>query len=302
MFKKIFERFSHRPESMASDSDHGVPESTRMRLVLWCQEAFDRNWNDFRDDVRRLLEYRHPERLDKLRREGIEGFLLRCSGPELFDFIEDIFQVEALFHATKGKQQMVDELNELLRVNDLPYHVTDFVEEEVQREVEFLPGSTRTATGIEVVALPKVVMRESEVVHAQAVAPALQLLRRPVFKNANAEFLEALEDYRTGDFRDCLTKCCSSFESVLKILCKKKGWPYDEKDTASKLVKTVLDNTSLESFYEATLVLVATLRNKLSKSHGAGAVTKTVPRHVAHFALNLTASAILLVAAEAGES
>src|SRR4029450_5031974 len=30
-------------------------------------------------------------------------------------------------------------------------------------------------------------------------------------------FLNALEDYRKGDYGDCLTKCTSAFESALKI-------------------------------------------------------------------------------------
>jgi hypothetical protein len=100
--------------------------------------------------------------------------------------------------------------------------------------------------------------------------PALMLLQRPAFKTANLEYLEALEDYRKGDFGDCLTKCGSSFESVLKIICERKKWAYRQTDTASSLVKTVLDNTSLDNYFEPVLMIVATLRNRLSKSHGAG--------------------------------
>ena len=42
----------------------------------------------------------------------------------------------------------------------------------------------------------------------------------PHFEAANVEFRDALDEYRKGHYGDCLTKCCSSFESVMKSLCK----------------------------------------------------------------------------------
>jgi hypothetical protein len=89
---------------------------------------------------------------------------------------------------------------------------------------------------------------------------------------------------------------------VLKILCQRKGWPYNESDTASALVKIVLTNTRLENYFEPVLMIVATLRNRLSSSHGAGPAARTVPRHLARYALNATASAVLLLAEETGEA
>jgi hypothetical protein len=47
-------------------------------------------------------------------------------------------------------------------------------------------------------------------------------------------------------------------------------------------------------------MIVATLRNRLSKAHGAGVQIRNVPRHLAAYALNSTAAAILLLVAEAG--
>ena len=90
-------------------------------------------------------------------------------------------------------------------------------------------------------------VKESETLHKSAINPALQLLAQPHFAGANTEFLGALEDYRKGDIGDCLVKCGSAFESVLKVICDRKGWPYNQTDTASTLVKTVIANTSLSS-------------------------------------------------------
>jgi hypothetical protein len=144
-------------------------------------------------------------------------------------------------------------------------------------------------------------MKESEILHENAIAPALTLLQRPHFRAANSEYLAALEDFRKGDISDCLTKCGSSFESVLKVICDRKGWNYNQTDTASTLIKTVLPNTSLDWYFEQLLIIVATLRNKLSSAHGGGTAIKQPPRHLAQYALNATASSILLLAQETGE-
>ena len=132
-------------------------------------------------------------------------------------------------------------------------------------------------------------------------APALELLADPAYETANKEFREALDDYRTGDLGDSLTKCGSAFESVLKILIARKGWPCQENDTAATLIRTVLANTTLDGYFESLLMIVPTLRNRLSSSHGAGTSSRTVSRHRVRYALNATAAAILLLVDEAEE-
>jgi chaperonin GroEL (HSP60 family) len=188
---------------------------------------------------------------------------------------------------------MVDELNALIRVDNLPYHLTHFVRETV--------NDTPTTYTIHTRAYPKVIMKESEFLHENAIAPVLTLLERPHFRGANAEYLAALEDYRKGDIPDCLTKCGSAFESVLKIICGRKGWAFGQTDTARTLINIVLRNTSLEPYFESPLLIIAKLRNRLSSSHGAGAAVQQPARHIAQYALNATASAILLIAQETGE-
>lgn len=123
----------------------------------------------------------------------------------------------------------------------------------------------------------------------------MELLSNPLFINANLEFLEALEDYRKNDYRDSLTKSASAFESVMKVICNEKGWSYNETDTASKLLSILIANIPLDSFFESPLILISTIRNKLSKSHGAGTQVKVVDDHLVRYVLNATASAILLL-------
>ena len=112
------------------------------------------------------------------------------------------------------------------------------------------------------------------------------------------EYLEALEDYRKGDYGDCLTKCGSAFESIMKIICDSKKWQYKQTDTASALLSTIINKSGLESYLEQPLIIIATLRNRLSKSHGAGVAPKEVTQNYAKYALNSTAAAIVFLVNE----
>ena len=60
--------------------------------------------------------------------------------------------------------------------------------------------------------------------YEEVVRPALAILAHPDFANANKEFIEGWDDFKKSDFDDCLVKCGSCFESVMKIICDKKGW------------------------------------------------------------------------------
>jgi hypothetical protein len=153
-------------------------------------------------------------------------------------------------------------------------------------------------TGFRLTEYPRIISKENEVLHNEAITPALHLLSAISFKLANAEFLKALEDHRKGDFSDCLTKCGSAFESTMKIICEKHAIPLKQTDTASTLLKAIIGKSKLDTFWEPPLMLIATLRNRLSSSHGAGSQAKIVPRHIATYAINATASAIVLLASE----
>lgn len=315
-FDRIFDVFSRR-QSDQSAAKYEIPQTTRNRILLWCAEVFsssggyahDHDQREvFWNEIHRHLQYRHGRitlsknvRSTRSRMEDALDFLLSCSGDEFLDFIEYIFKVECLPNIRIPIKQLVIDLNRLFHADNLPYSVTDLVEEQTQGSASDSPFRGINMITIRTVAFPKVIMRENEAVYANAVEPALRLLSRPKFIEANREYLQAHEDYRREDYRDVLTKCGSAFESVLKICCHSKGWPYDEKDTAQALIRTLIQKSSLEAYFEPTLMVVATLRNRLSSSHGAGLKPKQVSRHIAKYALNITASAMLLISEEVGE-
>jgi len=220
--------------------------------------------------------------------EDVLEFLRTCSDAHFLDAVEYIVHSEA-HHCLGGQQQeVVDRLNEFMSIDDLPYFVTRQVWE------PWDSGGFRGQT-IRLLEESKVIPKDSQVIHETAIEPALELLRKPAFCYANTEFMSALEDYRHQRFGDCVTKCNSSYESVMKVICGQKGFGYAHGDTTSKLLRTIMGQTQMEGFWESPLLIVGTLRNKLSSAHGAGEVPKVVPEHVARYAMNMTASAIVFL-------
>jgi hypothetical protein len=147
-----------------------------------------------------------------------------------------------------------------------------------------------------------IVRIDSQYAHAEAIKPALGLLRDPKYAGANAEFLAAHEHYRYGRHKECLGSCSNAFESTMKIICELRGWQIENNATASKLIKTCLDNNLLPKFSEQQLTSVRTalesgvptIRNKRA-GHGQGSEIVEVPPHFASYALHLTAANILLL-------
>lgn len=143
---------------------------------------------------------------------------------------------------------------------------------------------------------------DSQFMHAEAVKPALTLLREKIYRGANEEFLKAHEHYRHGRHKECLNEALKSFESVMKAICTKHKWTFTQTDTAKPLIDICLKNglipqylqsqfTSLRSVLESG---VPTVRNKLG-GHGQGSDITNVPEAMARYALNLTASNILFL-------
>ena len=135
---------------------------------------------------------------------------------------------------------------------------------------------------------------DSEFVHTEVVKPALVVLRRPGYESAQEEFLEAHKHYREGRNSEALVECNKAFESVMKIICTKRGWTFNpSKDTASTLVKICSNHGLIPPFWEAHFLATPTARNKLG-GHGAGAAPPHSPSDelTAHV-LHITAASIV---------
>ena len=149
----------------------------------------------------------------------------------------------------------------------------------------------------------RIIRIDSEFVHSEVVRPALVILNQKQYAGARQEFLKAHEHYRKGDTKESLNECLKSFESVMKSICDKRKWPYDQRATASKLIGICFDNGLIPSFWQAQFAAlrsllengVPTARNRLG-GHGQGAAPKPVPGHIAGYVLHMTAAAIVFLA------
>lgn len=143
---------------------------------------------------------------------------------------------------------------------------------------------------------------DSDLLHLEAVKPALQLLRTAEYAGPRQEFLAAHEHYRHGRHEEALTESLKSFESTMKAICDQKNWTYKPNDGAKNLVAVCLSNGLIAEFWQtnvsglrSTLESgIATVRNKLG-GHGQGSKTREVPGHIVAYALHMTASTIVFL-------
>jgi hypothetical protein len=145
----------------------------------------------------------------------------------------------------------------------------------------------------------EIIRMDNEIVHREAVVPALILLRDPRFAAANEEYRNAHAAYRAADYETSIIQCAKSFESVLKVIGGERGWEIDENDPASKLISAAFKAEFIPSYLETEFTglrvmlesSVPVVRNK-SAGHGAGKAPRQVPAHLAAFQIQQTAVVI----------
>lgn len=146
----------------------------------------------------------------------------------------------------------------------------------------------------------EIIRIDSTLIHSEITKPTLALLWNKKFAGANDEYLKAHDHYRHGRNKECLTECLKALESTLKIICKEKGWNYNQTDTASVLIQICFQNnlvplytqnqfTSLRSLLESG---IPTIRNRLG-GHGQGQVPQEVDDEITRYGLNLTGTNII---------
>lgn len=296
MFEELFNVFSRRHKSEMSTQRAPLTKAFRNRVIMLLRDNLYGRFDELLHQLHRDVGYLHGEfRLSTAQGQEADDlldFMFTCKDEEFFDIVELIFKTN--FPGISWPENpLIDGINSFFRIDSLPYYLTGYTVKEFESSLYGKPAMAR-----KIAEYPQIICKNSESLHQSAIEPALYLLKGQEFSHANAEFLNALDDFRKQDFGDCLTKCCSSFESVMKVLCARKSIPHKQTDTASTLLRTLFGKGNLDSFWEQPLILIATLRNRLSTSHGAGSQLKNVPEHVAMYAINATAAAMLLLSDE----
>jgi hypothetical protein len=240
-------------------------------------------------------EYGHLQRSTEARYQNVEQAALEhfqvCDSGQALDFLEFLFETEPFI----GNKRAVDAVNEILREEGVGYEFSPYV-----LNSSSLPnGGTR----VEVVQTPQTIKVTNTLAHQLTAEPALQLLSSTLCKRANNEMLQAHELFRHGYFDKAIGTAGQALESVLKIICEKKGWAYrPTKDTLNSLLNIVKINGLISDFYVNVLQGSGTIRNNLG-AHGT-ATTPYPPATEAQAAhmIGVTAANIVFLARLAGLS
>jgi AbiJ N-terminal domain 4 len=147
-----------------------------------------------------------------------------------------------------------------------------------------------------------IVRSDSEYLHSEVVAEAVDLLHSAKFKGASEEFMRAHEHYRKGRNKEAIAEALKAFESTMKTIILEQGWDMPPTPTAKPLLDKLIEKglipadlashfAGLRSAMESGL---PTLSNRTSR-HGQGAVPTVVPDYYVAFSLHLAASNIVFL-------
>lgn len=195
-----------------------------------------------------------------------------CDAKHLLEFIELCFTTRGGF----GKQKSVCVINDIFDEEGIEFEFSPYVEREelVESEQQNLGsfyGRMPSNSVVIQTETPRAMRRDEKRIHCEVVKPCLEVLTHDIFESANKELLDAFQEFKNGRYADAITDAGSAFESVLKILCREKGWAFDnDKDTCSRLLEICQSNGLFYPFFREILQGVGTTRNKIGDAHGKG--------------------------------
>ena len=297
-FDRIFSVFSKR-DALSQKNNIVLTPEFKVRVYLLWTKTFPKGsprdwvpsgsplWSDVYDKLLYSLgQMRLSNRAASSTQADLDNFLGECSDEHFLDFIEFSFQSEAVFYIDTPVGNFIASVNQFFQEDDLPFFLTDFTYSQ--------SGRMRTLESY-----PQIIRRDSETLHQTAIEPVLTLLKGQAFSSANREFLNALQDYRRGEYGDCVAKCGSALESVMKVISEHKGWPVHRE--VSKLLGTIQAKLDMPQFLRQPLIQTAVIRNELGSAHGAGSKTREVSEHLSEYTINVTAAAMLFIAKQADQ-
>jgi hypothetical protein len=165
-------------------------------------------------------------------RESVHQFLLKTEAERVIDTIELCFRIinyyaekdsYAFPYAKVSAEEAIEELNYRFLENGIGYQ---------------FEGNS-------------IIRLDSKILHSEVVKPTLILLSNNDYAGAQEEFLNAHEHYRQGRNKECLVDSLKSFESVMKTICTKRGWVFNQTDPAKKLLDVLFANGLIPSFMQS---------------------------------------------------
>lgn len=306
----IFELFSERKRKASSERVEDVyqyedaPKKLRVQLQQILVEALGRYYDPGPYDISSPPQ-------NNAAWDAIHGILCRELG--LHRLTGDLTAAEQVvgFIGTSNLDNLIDTVEVSVRylervMGDLNdgYRAQKGIKQKASEAVEEINYRFRQAgVGFQFVSA-NAIRVDSDYAHEEVVKPALFLLSTTGFEGAQEEFLSAHKHYRNGDFEEAITNAAKSFESTLKAVCARHGWPFNPGDRVTELLKVVRNHGLWPDYLDLSFdQLVATLSSGLPKvrnfsgAHGQGADPRRTPAYIAEYALHLAASKIRFVVA-----
>jgi hypothetical protein len=305
----VFDLFSKRQKRLRGEipdvfTYDSIPQKLRVQIVHIIRDAIGENTYGSNDDIQKVYEFIQKTlcreyglfKLGNAFNEGNEeqvlNFLLRTDeNDQVIDTIEltfkyinriirDDYQRYSYFAKPNIKpDEAINELNDRFKEEGIGY--------------AFEGG--------------EIIRIDSTYTHAEITKPTISLLWNKKFKGANEEYFKAHEHYRHGRNKECLTECLKAFESTMKVICKEKGWAFNQTDTAKKLIQVCFQNGLVPTFtqnqFSSLISLlesgIPTIRNKLG-GHGQGQVPQKVDDEMTRYGINLTGTNIIFLIEQSG--
>ena len=289
-----------------------LPQPFRVQVVHIIRDAIGRVNENFRVTSSRLIEESFEEINNVLCREFGVFCLVRGEGGYQHDVIEFLLGTSDVENALDVIELCFKYINKVIpKIHNDSTERSCYVEIRVapQEAIEELNVRFREhGIGFQYsIEADQIIRIDSTYVYSEIVQPALQLLFSKKFRGACEEYLNAHEHYKHSRNKECINDCLKTFESIVKTICKNKDWPFNDKDTASALVKVLYENkfipdymqaefTSLRSLLESG---IAPIRNRLG-GHGQGEEQIRVSDTLTRYALNLTGSTVIFLIEQSG--
>lgn len=311
--KDIFALFSLRNKAEPDDlSAVTAPESLRNKLLMVCRDVFSGSTTpggsnylpEFWSEIGQMLRYRHgrPQLVPKAtdQQEDTLLFLTSCPNDEFLDFIEMIFEVKCLFRVEQREDFIVEKINDILRSESANYELTPRVTKNV---MEKIGSNGREVEVIKTVTEPRIMLKSTQFLHSEVVAPAIALLSNVGdFETSHSEFVKANEELRHGRYADCITTCCNSLESAIKSICKQNNWK--SSGALDNLLQVLVSKKFIEPCHRKAIDSLGVIRSEIGDSHDLGGTDKRyVPTLLdARHAVHLAASNIVFLVERAKNS
>ena len=186
---RVHDVFSRRRKPAADQDFKPLGQKTRTKVLLLFRDIASDESGGYADpnaglvwsEVHNLLEHLlgRPTLSQRMQAYGpldyrtipedLSAFLAECSSEAFLDFLEMSFKVDHGPRASGGSAEVIEAINEILRIDRLPYYLTDYVKVEEEPAV----GPFTGGKVIRRVAFPKIIVVDEEVVYEDAVAGCL---------------------------------------------------------------------------------------------------------------------------------